>query len=103
MHNHILLEMYCLKDTDENKTKEKPKFCVSNNYKPQYNCIFYNCPFVSFTSCENTLCYVNQCSEVETSISLGGDNYTTKQISLWEQISQKKIDEAFEEFLNRTK
>ena len=101
MYNHILLEVYCLKGTDENEAKKRPDFCTSTDCQPQYNCITNKCPFMAFTSCENALCYLNQSSETDVIISLGEDSYTTEQLLLWKQISHKKIDEAYDEFLRR--
>ena len=102
MNSRILLEVFCLKDTDENANEKLPPFCCSTEHVPSYGCLFNKCPFAAFTSCENTLCYVGQNSVAEAAVSLG-EEHTHAQISLWEDISLRKIDEAWDELNGYTK
>lgn len=95
MFNHVLLEVYCTKNYDENLPKNKPEFCCSDNCTPNYNCLLNKCTSVAFTSHENALCYVNENSETEKIISLGEED----NLQLWKGISLKKIDEAYECFM----
>lgn len=90
MLNHILLEVYCTKNCDENIAKEKPIFC-SGEFVARYNCLLNKCPFFAFTSHENALCYINENSEAEEIISLGEED----DLLLWKEISKKKIEEAY--------
>lgn len=95
MLNHLLLEVYCTKDYDENVGKDKPSYCCSDNFLPTYNCLFNKCPFVTFTSHENALCYINENSEAEKIIALDEED----NLNLWKEISLKKIDEAYDCFM----
>lgn len=109
MFTHILLEVYCGKKDNLLLGKE-PFACVSEDCVPIYECLINKCPYVSFTTHENALCYVNDRSEANDLISLGGEmlpNYVDKQaaIRLWKKISQNKILEAYEQYMssiNRT-
>jgi len=92
MFNHILLEVYCTKNYDENIGKDTPEFCCSNELTPRYDCLFNKCLFVSFTSHENALCYVNEKSEAEKIIVLSEED----NLQLWKEISIKKINEAYD-------
>ena len=102
MFTHILLEVYCTKQMGNNIKMELPKYCKSVG-KPHYYCLSEKCPYVSFTSHENSLCYINELSEAEEVISFGGDmeiNNISKQeaISIWKDIAIKKINEAYEKY-----
>lgn len=104
MYNHILLEVFCTKEYDENLHKETPDFCKSKNYVPQYDCLFHHCPFVTFTSHENTLCYINDKTEAEEIISLGeemipADSKYEKAKLLWQKVSIGKINEAYKTYV----
>ncbi len=96
MMNHILLEIFCLKDTDEHADKPLPDFCKCAD-ESRYECLSNNCPYIAFTSCENTLCYINERSEAEEIVSLGEED----DIELWKDISLKAIDKAYKEFLDK--
>ncbi len=99
MLNHILLEVYCTKNYDENIGKDKPEFCCSNDLKPKYECLFNKCPFLAFTSHENALCYVNEKSEAEKIFALDEE----KNLELWKEISLKKINEAYNDYTKANK
>lgn len=72
---------------------------------PTYECLTSACPYVSFTKCENSICYVGENSAAEELISFGGDMETTDgcdnaaRIDLWRSISIKKVNEAYTEFM----
>ena len=99
MFNHILLEVYCTKDYDENKGEPTPSYCDSTNYTPHYSCLLNKCPFVTFTSHENALCYINDMSEAKKIISLPSDK--KEDIVLWEKVSCEKIDEAYDNYTSK--
>ena len=100
MYNHIMLEVYCLKDLEENTKKENTDNC--SECTPGYSCLENKCPYVTFTSYENALCYVNQNSTCEESIALGEETLSNKKlVSLWKDIACKKINEAYDEFLKQ--
>lgn len=99
MFNHILLEVYCTKNYDENLSKSQPTFCCSDECMPKYNCLFNKCPFISFTSHENALCYINENSEAEEIISLDQND----NLQLWKEISKNKMNEAYDCFVNAKK
>ncbi len=93
--NHILLELYCLKKNNE--------VCCLNFGKPNYLCLKNNCKCLDYTTCENTLCYINEKSEMEEGISFGGEmikNNNGKDIDNWKKISLKKINEGYEDYMN---
>lgn len=97
MFNHILLEVYCNKNENAND-------CGTESRMPCYNCLINKCPYVSFTSHENAICYINEHSEASEIIALGGDmlpHNVDKQLATqrWEQISRSKIQQAYEEYM----
>ena len=106
MINHVLLELFCLKSRDD-KTKECNLDC------PAYECLVKKCPYCSFTSHENALCYVDNLANASHIISLGGEmlpnninkqkvqkinNYLTQSIN--KQVTEKDIYEV-KELLNK--
>lgn len=95
MFNHILLEVFCSKEYDENLCKAELTFCRSEAHVPQYACLANDCPYVTFTSHENALCFVNDQSEAEELISLGGEMIPENQSDadvkdLWRKIATDK-------------
>lgn len=97
MINHVLLELFCLKSRDD-KTKECNLDC------PAYECLVKKCPYCSFTSHENALCYVDNLANASHIISLGGEMLPDtinkqKAEELWEGISTRAIDSAYEEYM----
>lgn len=100
MINRILLELYCLKDADSNSELDRPQYCQSAINKPSYFCLLKNCPFLDYTTCENTLCYINEESEMEEGISLGGEMLNGDDfdhlIKRWKECSLNAIDDAYE-------
>ena len=97
MYNHIMLEIYCMKNADSKCNNE----AVQCDNVPKYECLENKCPYLAFTSYENCLCYVNQNSICEKSIALGENIIDTQKdsLSMWRNISFKKIDEAYDEFI----
>ena len=102
--NHILLELFCMWEYTAKTNDKKPDFCYGNT--PRYACLFNKCPYLSFTSCEDTLCYTNSFSETEsdTIVSLGGemlpDSCNEEDLKLlWKKISKRKIEEAYQEYM----
>ncbi|MBE6949075.1 MAG: hypothetical protein E7456_04440 [Ruminococcaceae bacterium] len=104
MINHILLEVFCLKNADFNVNKPLPKYCANADC-PSYECIRRKCPFLDFTSCENTLCYINEKSEMEEGILFGGDMESDgdnkHNIERWKQISFNAIIASYEEYMRQ--
>lgn len=102
MYTHILLEVYC-----EWENKKELDMCdlpcgEKSENLPTYQCLFNRCPYVAFTSCENTLCYIGKNSEAEELISFGGEmGDTDLEISEWEKICADKINEAYDEYMRR--
>ena len=95
--NHILLELYCLKEDGE--------VCCSNIKGPNYLCLKNNCKFLDYTTCENTFCYINVKSEMEEGISFGGEmikNNGHEDVDNWKKISLKKIEEGYMEYMNNS-
>ena len=93
--NFILLETYCKKHFQENKSKDTPVFCDQNQI-PCYKCIANNCPYLDFTSAENAFTYIGKDSSSKEEILLDGD----ADLQLWEKICRKKINEAWEEYIS---
>lgn len=106
MYTHVLLDVYCFHG--EHSDSAIPDYCPCKGFgaelTPGYECLFNNCPFVSFTSHENAMCYINKKSEAEEIVSLGEDwldeNFKCipNNIELWKQIAVRKIKEAYEEY-----
>ena len=105
MFTHILLEVYCKKNHEKGICEDSTPLCESKNNIPQYSCLLNKCPFVMFTSHENALCYINQNSEAEEIISLGGEMCDAVDESsaklLWEEIAKQKIDEAYTTYMSK--
>ena len=106
--NQILLELFCMKKTDKCIDAPLPSFCQNNTDIPSYHCLANGCKYVDFTTCENTLCYVGNCSDVEYGISFGGEMVQKSDCEnllkeKWKSISVRKIDEAYDEYLNMKK
>ena len=104
MINHILLEVFCMKNTDFNVDKPLPEYCVEQDC-PSYECLRRKCPFLDFTSCENALCYVNEKAEVEEGILFGGDMETegdnTQNLERWKQISTDAVNRSYETYMRQ--
>lgn len=104
MFNHILLEVYCLRDENE----KIPLFCESDCMNPGYYCLCNHCVHMAYTSHENALCYVNEKSVAEEIIALGGDMMpeSLKECDCaekWKEIAIGKVNEAYEEYMKRLK
>ena len=102
MFNHILLEVHCHKESNDDSVS-----CCGEK-TPTYRCLLDKCPYLSFTSHENAMCYIGDSSEAETIISLGGEMLSEscdeeKARLLWRCISEKKIEEAYNEYMNEIK
>jgi hypothetical protein len=101
---HVLLEIFCLKNTDQNQDKDLPEFCPEVCV-PGYHCLQHQCPFLAFTSCENTLCYINEKAEMEAGVLFGGDMESegdnTQNLNLWKSISVDAINVAYEEYMRQ--
>lgn len=100
MINHILLEVYCERADDRSIQ------CPLDVCAPQYACVQNKCPCLVFTSSENALCYVNEKSETDIIISLGGEMVPENveedmALPLWKEISRKKALEAYEEYMKQ--
>ena len=102
MISHILLEVVCLKNTDYNTEKALPEYCSEPDC-PSYDCLRMKCPFVDFTSCENTLCYINEKSEMEEGILFGGDmevdGDNTSNLERWKHISTNAVLSSYEKYM----
>ena len=107
--NHVLLELWCLKKIDEHAHKPYPPFCTGAadpNYpddrEPNFNCLRCKCPFVDFTTCEDTFCYINEKSEMEHGILFGGDmggEDDTAGIERWKNMSIDAVERTYQEFM----
>lgn len=91
--NFIFLETYCLKNFSENQFKPVPDFC-SGNCVPGYSCLVNQCPYLDFTSAENAFTYIGADSSSKEEILLAPD----EDLSLWESICRRKIQEAWKEY-----
>ena len=98
MVNHVLLEVFCLKNIDEHSNKPLPDFCKCPG-APKYECLFYNCPYMSFTSCENSLCYINEKSEPEEIVSLSEESVNSENLDLWKNLSIDAINNTYKKYM----
>ena len=90
MINWLFIEVYCRRKEDG----ACPSFCEKTG-KPSYACLSNQCPYLDFTSCENALAYIGKDSCAKEPILLGDG----EDLALWERICQKKLNEAWEEYL----
>lgn len=101
MTAHILLEVYCSAHWEVNNSQG---CCVSPDRQPSYDCLLTKCPYATFTSCENSLCYIGEDSSAREIIAFGGEMESLNRqdaLKIWEQLSKQKINEAYELFMNR--
>ena len=102
MYTHILLEVYCEWGMKDRLKECDIPPCNLLEKIPSYQCLFRGCPYVAFTSCENTLCYVGPESRAEELISFGGEMGSEDfEISEWKKICIDKINEAYDEYMNK--
>ena len=92
--NFILLEAYCVKRFAEHRSKALPDFC-SEDGVPGYSCLLHKCPYFDFTSAENAFAYIGEDSSSKEEILLP----SAADLALWEKICRKKINEAWEEYI----
>ena len=62
-YSHIPLEVYCSKGLHE-ESGQASGFYNADDPVPSHECFTNNCPYVSFTSCENTSCYIGRQSVI---------------------------------------
>lgn len=109
-YRHVLLEVYCGYENRKDKSAKLPEYCRYGVNNPGYHCFANECPFKSFTQCPNELAYVGDYGEVKDGnsyVGFGGEmesydndeNKRIKLLKLWEDISRKKIDEAYDEYM----
>jgi hypothetical protein len=98
------LEVFCLKAAEENEGKPLPEYCNAPKV-PSYECLRRKCPYLDFTSCENTLCYINERSEIETGILFGGDmeceGDNTQNLNIWKTISIDAVNASYEKYMRQ--
>ena len=105
MYNHIMLEVHCAKGWEEKHDNEKEFSCLNLSCVPTYDCLVNKCPFATFTTYENALCYVNKNSICEKSVAWVEEDFENNESlrQLWQNIAIQKIEEAKIEFLERCK
>ena len=102
MMKHVLLEMYCTLEDNQNK----PIYCMGIGH----NCIHNNCEYMAYTYCPNEIAYAGEYGVVESfdnCIGYGGemegneDDLEESRILLdkWGDICRSKIDEAYDEYM----
>ncbi len=98
---HLIIEGIC--DEVEN-TNIYP---CNRTLKMGVHC--FECSKFSYTFCPNEIAISDEEGEVEECIGFGGDmepNETKKRekyVNLWKKICKKKIDEAYDEFMDKIK
>ena len=109
MINHILIELFCTRNHHNNLSLKTQCSCNQKDFSPRYECLINKCPFLDFTSHENALCFINEDSEAEEIITLGGEmlssesNCFNKEQLLWKQICFQKIEEAYHTYMELVK
>ena len=104
MMSHVLLEVFCTKNFDRNVKAPLPDFCPGNGCRPSYHCLSHRCPYLDFTSCENTLCYIGKQSDMECGILFGGDmeeGNPAVGLDAWQEIAKAKIEEAYDQYMEK--
>ncbi len=105
-YKHVLLEVYCGFDSHEENSVKEPWFCKYGVNNPGYHCFDNDCTFKSYTQCPNEIAYVGEFGEVldessyvgfggEMELNAGDELERLKMLKLWENISKKKINEAY--------
>lgn len=106
MLNHVLLEVVCMKNSDCYADDPIPDYCRTKCEYACYHCLLNSCKYLDFTSCENTLCYIGEDSDMEHGILFGGDmeeGEPTIGVDEWRRIAFAKIDEAYHQFMEEKK
>lgn len=109
-YKHILLEIYCGFNKRRDKFLKPPEYCRYGVDYPGYHCFDNECPHKSFTQSPNEFAYAGEFGEVKDGnsfVGFGGEMEPddddeierTKLLKIWEDISIKKIDEAYIEFM----
>lgn len=99
---HVLLEMYC----DCNAKTEKPKYCNGIGHI----CIQHSCEYLGCTYCPNEIAFAGSFGVVESiddCIGFGGEmepeindsGEVDILLNEWKSICKKKIDEAYDEYM----
>lgn len=104
MLNHVLLEVFCLKNTDRYADDPLPVDCKTKGAYASYHCLCSSCKYLDFTSCEDALCYIGPDSDMEHGILYGGDMEEGNPgvgIQQWREIAIAKIDEAYHQFMEQ--
>ncbi len=95
-YNHILLEAYC--------TVNELKKCKLHNEHISIECFSTHCKFLSYTEAPNEIALVDKNGVAMHFIGFGGDMETTddercNNITKWNSICKKKIDEAYDLYM----
>ena len=104
MLNHVLLEVFCLKNTDAFAAEPLPADCPTEGAHATYHCLRSRCSYLDFTSCEDTLCYIGPESDMEHGILYGGDMEDGNPdvgAAQWREIAIAKINEAYDAFMEK--
>ena len=104
MLNHVLLEVVCLKNTDQHANEPLPAGCKTRGAYANYDCLCTRCKYLDFTSCEDTLCYIGSQSDMEHGILYGGDmeeGNPNVGAAQWREIAIAKINEAYDAFMEK--
>lgn len=103
-----MIEVYCGYNYRKDKDLPVPNFCSRGMENPGFHCLENNCEFFSYTDCPFEIAYAGEYGEItseECWIGFGGEMEPEDEkkrkilISHWEDICKKKIEEAYDEYM----
>lgn len=98
---HLIIEGFCDEDKNSNI------YPCNGTFKLGVHC--FECSKFSYTFCPNEVAISDEEGTVEDCIGFGGDmepiktGKRGKYIDMWKEICKKKINEAYDEFMDKIK
>jgi hypothetical protein len=111
--NHVLLEVVCSNGFGDEEVEVAPEFCPKI-HEPGFHCLENNCKHLGYTYADYEIAYADKNGLVpnltDFAIGFGGDMepepYNENKINelkeLWKEVCKKKINEAYEEYMEKS-
>lgn len=108
------MEVHCLYKIDDTKeVGAVPEYCKYGVKNPGYHCLRNNCPYVGYAPAPHEIAYSGENGDVKDDawIGFGGDmepeKYSESKVSelkaLWKEVCKEKIQEAYDDYMLRSK
>ncbi|WP_255320203.1 hypothetical protein [Paenibacillus elgii] len=106
--------MHCLYGLDESQeVGTVPKYCKYGVKNPGYHCLKNNCPYVGHAPAPHEIAFSGDSGDVEDDAWIGFGGEMEPEIyseskdmelkELWKEVCKEKIQEAYEEYMLRSK